>query len=145
MVTIRGTVVRGKGWASECIEAQWPSLIESFPDIAGCRHATINVGLERLLVVTSPNHSTPPFTWQSRRFHATDEVIDFLRIEFEIPKRQMRRGAWLYLSRGSLHRQTPWIHEIVAPELGVIPLLSECAIYIDREMPDAHQRAVIIL
>jgi len=128
MTTIRGRRARGLGIATETVAAQFPQLVRSFPELDGCFHGTINVELERPLVVDRPDHQTGDITWFYKDGRAVTERFGFLRIEFEAPLGAPRVRAWLYVASASPHRQTPHIHEVLAPRLD-IPAQCDCAIH----------------
>lgn len=130
MTTIRGKRTRGLGIATQTVAAQLPQLIQSFPELKDCFRGTINVELEHPLLVERPDHQTDDFTWFLNGTPCT-EHFGFLRIEFEAPLGGPRVPAWIYIASGSPHRETPRIHEVLAPRLE-IPAHCECAIHIDR-------------
>ena len=141
-ITIRGKRTRGLGIATETVAAQMPQLVRSFPEIKDCFPGTINVELETPLVVERPDHQTGLMTWIYKGAPVT-EHFGFLRIEFEAPPGAPRVPAWLYIASASPHRQTPRIHEVLAPRVE-IPAVCDCAIHIDRRFTTSPDGSITV-
>jgi hypothetical protein len=146
MIVIPAKRISGHGLASGCVAKQLPLIEPEFPEIAGCHRGTINVSLAFPLIVVTPDHRTGPITWDYNG-SPVEEVFDLVRIEFEAPRGTASIPAWLYISHLTVHRQTPCIHEILAPMIN-IPDQCDCFVHINREgaqLPYRHWPAVVIL
>jgi hypothetical protein len=113
------------GDAGYNLASQLPAIAETFPEVGGCHRGTINIALERDLVVVDPHGRTGPVRWQPRPPHPpVGEPFDFLRVDFaldsEVP---VWHRAWFYVPRLSPHRRTPHIHEVLLEQFlpGVEP------------------------
>jgi hypothetical protein len=102
MMTLTATVIKGLGAATANLKKQLPPIAEEFPEVRDCFHGTLNVELERGLLVLSADHRTKPVNWDPA--HAPGEVFDFLRIRFEAPEGSEAIPAWLYIPHNSDHR-----------------------------------------
>ncbi|MGY2227689.1 glycosyltransferase family 9 protein [Pseudomonas tolaasii] len=115
VITLHARIVAGLGVATGTLARQLPLISQAFPEVGECYPGTINLLLERPLVVTRPDHRTAPIAWTpSGRI---TEVFDLVRIELELDHSPLRVPAWLYIAHGSLHRQTPSTHEVIAQAL----------------------------
>lgn len=140
MLILRGRRIPGKGLAAGTVAAQLGEIAKEFPEITHCHHGTINIELASPLLVLTPDHRTKPIR------AAGGEVFDLLRIEIEVPSDTPRQQAWLYLSHWTIHRQTPTVHEVIAPRLH-IPDKCECVVHISRpfvELPYPRWPAVVV-
>jgi hypothetical protein len=129
MISIEARIVKGMGSASENLARQLPLIAQEFPEIAGCHLGSINLELAAPLVVFGSDHRTKSIAWRDVQPRA--EIFDFIRIEFEAPSGGMRIKAWLYIAHHSPHRNTPRIHEVIAPKLN-LSNISICKIHIPR-------------
>jgi hypothetical protein len=115
VITLHARIVVGLGVATGTLARQLPLISQAFPEVGECYPGTINLLLERPLVVTRPDHRTAPIAWTpSGRI---TEVFDLVRIELELDHSPLRVPAWLYIAHGSPHRQTPSTHEVIAQAL----------------------------
>lgn len=117
---------RGVG-ASACLKAQIPIIGAGFPEIVGARPGTINVLLDRPLIVLGYDHRTGPIKWSAE---FAPEDFDFVRIDLEAGGK--KTPAWLYVAHGSPHRQNPQSHEIITPSEFAIADRERCMIHISR-------------
>lgn len=114
-LALSARLVPGLGVAQGTLRRQLPMISEGFAEVGHCQPGTINLHLETALELTQPDHRTPPLAWTPSG--SRTEVFDLLRIELEFDHLPTRIPAWLYVAQGSPHRQTPWIHEVIAPPL----------------------------
>ena len=130
MTTIRGKYFsKGCGGAGECLKKQVAKVSETFPEFSGIHCGTINVTLERPLIVFRPDHRTPPIDWLGDGSHI--EIFDFLKVRLEV-KGISHRG-FLYIPQNGGYRQMPHIHEVVLLEKIDIQDGEICSIHMDRE------------
>ena len=124
-----------------------PWLIAEFPEITGCHLGTINLELEKPLLVLTPDHRTRPIPWKRGPEFGDGEVFDFLRIRIELPAGRGETPAWLYLSHLTPHRAQPRLHEIIAPpiDLGDQPIVSLAIPRSTVELPYREFPAIIVL
>ena len=127
VITLNARIVPGLGVATRTLARQLPLISQGFPEIDGCHPGTINLQLERPLVVTSPDHRTAPLAWTPSG--RTTEVFDLVRIELELDLSPSRVPAWLYIAHGSPHRQTPSTHEVIAHTLDLNGI-TDCRIHL---------------
>jgi hypothetical protein len=130
MITITGTIRKGYGGASRNLLTQLPLIAEQFPEVKDCFHGTLNVELQKPLLVLSPDHRTKPIDWDSAN-HPGGEVFGILRIRLEAPPGSSKMAAWLYIAHNSDHRKNLCMHEVIAPKLQV-SVGGLCTIHIDR-------------
>lgn len=130
MTSITGTIQKGFGGASGNLVTQLPQIAQGFPEVKDCFLGTLNVELERPLLVLSPDHRTKSIDWDSAN-HPGGEVFDILRIRIEAPPGSSPMPAWLYIPHNSDHRKNLRIHEAIAPKLQV-SVGGQCIIHIDR-------------
>lgn len=114
-ISLCARIVSGLGVASGTLARQLPLISEHFPEVACCHPGTINIVLDRALLLTNPDHRTAPLAWTPSG--RTTEVFDLLRVELELGTSPTRIPAWLYVAYGSPHRDTPVLHELIAPPL----------------------------
>jgi len=132
LVAIPGVRRAGLSAARGNLAVQLPLMALEFPEIANSHHGTINVELAVPLIVVAPDHRTQPIHWNDDMF-PNGEIFDLLRIQFEAPPDVAPVTAWLYIPHESPHRRTPYIHEVIGPELN-IPVDVQCIIKINRNM-----------
>src|ERR1700740_2829242 len=111
--TITGRVIKGLGAAIRNLKTQLPLIVEEFPEVRDCFGGTINLELEKGLLVLSSDHRTRPLDWHPD--HAPGEVFDLLRVQLEAPKDSTAVAAWLYIPFNSPHRSNLKMHEVIAP------------------------------
>jgi hypothetical protein len=129
MTSIDGIIQKGGGGASKNLATQLPHIAEEFPEVKDCFHGTLNVELEKPLLVLSSDHRSKRIDWHPQ--HAPGEVFELLRICFEAPIGSAKMPAWLYIAHNSDHRKNLRVHEIVAHKLN-ISVGDRCRIHIDR-------------
>lgn len=126
-LVLQARIVSGLGVATGTLARQLPLLSRDFPEVGNCHPATINLELQRPLVISAPDHRSAPLAWTPSG--RTTEVFDLLRIELQLDQRPLRIPAWLYIAHGSPHRQTPTIHEVIAPRLDLSGV-SSCRVHL---------------
>lgn len=144
MVTISGTRKPGGHAASGNLVQQIPWIVKEFPEVANVQRATLNLQLEKMLLVAIPDFRTKPISWDDK----APEVFDFLRINLEAPEGASLIPAWLYIAHRSEHRKTPDIHEVIAPPIANLNAYAKCRIHISRssiELPYSEKAVIIIL
>ena len=129
--TITGTIEAGQGGASKNLEFQLPHIAQGFPEVKDCFHGTLNMKLEKRLLVLSPDHRTKPIDWDSCN-HPGGEVFDILRIHIEAPSGSPPIPAWLYIPHNSDHRKDLHTHEVIASKKLQVSVGQQCTIHIDR-------------
>ncbi|MBL4835020.1 MAG: glycosyltransferase family 9 protein [Pseudomonas sp.] len=127
ILSLDAQIVAGLGVARRTLARQLPLISEHFPEIARCHQGTINVTLDQPLLLTKPDHRTAPLAWTPSG--RTTEVFDLLRVELELGASPARVPAWLYVAHGSPHRDTPSVHELIAPPLDLADI-RRCRLHI---------------
>nr|WP_238539312.1 glycosyltransferase family 9 protein [Pseudomonas sp. GM55] len=127
LITLHARIVPGLGVATGTLARQLPLISQGFPEVGGCHPGTINLLLERPLVVTRPDHRTAPLAWTPSG--RTIEVFDLVRIALEFDHSPRRVPAWLYIAHGSPHRQTPSTHEVIAEALD-LDGIQDCRVHL---------------
>ncbi len=125
-LSLDARIVPGLSVASRTIARQLPLISQRFPEVAGCHPGTINISFDQPLLLTDPDHRTPPLAWTPSG--RTTEVFDLLRVVVQLGSSPTRIPAWLYVAHGSPHRSTPWIHELIAPHLDLTGV-SHCRLH----------------
>src|SRR4051812_39894185 len=120
MTTICGVVQPGFRAAGGNLIMQIPLIEKAFPEIANVhKWGTLNLLLEKMLLVLTPDHRTKVLFWNKNK-PQENEAFDFLRIKIEAPEGAQEIDAWIYIAHGSEHRNTPRVHEIIAPTIDKI-------------------------
>jgi|ERR1041385_948706 hypothetical protein len=133
------------GAATKNLVKQIPLIANEFPEIAAVHRGTINLHLEKGLLVLTPDYRTNSIPWGDI-FGEQGEVFDFLRIGLEAPEGNPAIPAWIYIAHGSAHRNTFCVHEIIAPFVNLNGQ-AKCRIHISRrciELP-YHQAPVVVV
>jgi hypothetical protein len=146
MIEITGQRQPGEGTATGNLAKQLPLILPGFPEIAAVHRGTINLRLDRPLLVLTPDHRTRPIDWDHAN-HPDGEIFDFLRIQFEAPVGSGPVDAWLYIAHNSQWRKDPRVHEVMAPMIENLDADAICKIRIDRpgwELPYQLWRAIVV-
>ena len=130
MFEIEGTSAPGYGRAAADLAFQLPRFALEFPEIAGCYPGTINLILDRPLLVVKPDHRFTQIAWPGNPSQL--QGFDFLRIEFEAPLGCAPVKAWLYIPHGSVHRKHLNVHEVIAATKLPVANSDRCRVKIDR-------------
>jgi hypothetical protein len=125
-----GSVVSGTGTAAHNLQTQLPLIAAGFPEIAQCFPGTLNVKLEKALLVLSPDHRTEPIDWHPD--HAPGEIFDILRIQLEAPEGTLMIPACLYIAHNSPHQKDLTMHEVIALKVQVSTGGQVCHPYLTR-------------
>lgn len=133
MITIRGKVQKGLGESQNTLRVQMPFFKECFPEVGECLHGTINILLEKPLVVVAPDFTTQPLPWHPAfKIVKGGETFQFVRINLVIDGLSSVK-AWIYRAQFSPYRENPFYAEVLAPKLDFkgtpgcsIELLSKC-------------------
>lgn len=143
LTTLKGKVIKGQGGAAGNLKTQLPKIAEEFPEVRNCHPGTINLELEKALLVLSSDHRTRPIDWHPD--HAPGEVFDLLRIQLEAPEGRVAIPAWLYIARNSDHRKTMKVHEVIALERVQVSVGDPCKIHLSRPTVELPYRAYPII
>ncbi|MGM0599717.1 MAG: hypothetical protein ACQETH_07835 [Candidatus Rifleibacteriota bacterium] len=114
---IRGKVQKGRGESKNTVHEQMPFFKEVFPEIGNCKEATINILLDKPLVIISPDFTTEPLPWHPAfKIVKGGEVFKFLRIKLTINDFEPV-DAWIYRAQFSPYQDNPYYVEVLAPEI----------------------------
>ncbi|MEF9426135.1 MAG: hypothetical protein L0956_02805 [Candidatus Mariimomonas ferrooxydans] len=133
---IKGEIQKGLNAASKYTYIKQIRYFKKYiPDIEEKYHkGTINLLLERPLIIFSPDIKTPPIEWETNCI----EVFGFMKIKFEtVPsKPNMPLDAWIYIPYGSPHYANPFYKEIIAPTIRDLNGVEYCNIIIEKEVEE---------
>jgi hypothetical protein len=130
MISLCGVRKRGGGSASKNLKIQIPLIKREFPEIASVHPGTINLHLEKPLLVLAADYRTKPIDWGDKEGEP-GEVFDLVRIRFETVEPRNSTNAWLYIAHGSEHRRDLHVHEIIAPFMSLNGD-ANCKIHVSR-------------
>lgn len=120
MISIRGKIQKGLGESQNTIKEQMPFFRECFPEVAECKTGTINVLLEKPLVVVTPDFTTQPLPWHPAfKIVKGGETFQFVRINFTIDGQDTKK-AWIYRAQFSPYRENPFYAEVLSAPLEFI-------------------------
>lgn len=125
MIRIKGQIQSGIGRAQNMLPQQKPFLRTYVQDIDNFFNGTINVLLERPLIIFRPEILTPDFTYSNGK----KERFGFQKIKFEVGDNE--HDAWIYIPYCSPHRSNPFLVEIIGKTIQHSPL-DYCHIKINR-------------
>ena len=131
---IKGKIQKGIGESSNTVKEQMPFFAKCFPEVTLCKAATINILLEKPLVIISPDFTTEPLPWHPAfKVVKGGEVFKFLRIKLQIDGHD-EVDAWVYKAQFSPYHDNPYYIEVLAPEINftgtpdcLIKILGNCA------------------
>jgi hypothetical protein len=134
MGVIKGRIQKGLGEAKNTVHEQMPFFRECFPEITGCKEGTINILLEKPLVILTPDFVSKPLPWHPAfKIVKGGEVFKFVRIKLSVAGCQTT-PAWIYKAQFSPYHDNPFYIEVLAPEIGFhgepecsIEILSRCS------------------
>lgn len=116
-VQIKGKVQKGLGESQNTVREQMPFFRECFPEVKDCKPATINILLDKPLVVITPDYTTAPLPWHPAfKIVKGGEIFRFLRIILTIDGHPPVR-AWVYKAQFSPYRDNPFYLEVLAPPI----------------------------
>ncbi len=117
MGAIRGQIKKGLGESRNTVHEQMPFFRECFPEVAVCKEGTINILLEKPLVILSPDFTTDPLPWHPAfKIVKGGEVFKFLRILLTVDG-QKPVNAWIYKAQFSPYHDNPFYIEVIAPAI----------------------------
>ena len=115
MIPIRGKILQGSGQGQNTLKEQMPFFRDCFPEVGGCRAATINIRLEKPLIVLKPDFTTQSVPWHPAfKVVKGGEVFQFIRIRLGFQGSQPVE-AWIYRAQFSPYRDDPFMIEVLAP------------------------------
>lgn len=118
MSLIRGSIKKGLGESNNTVKAQMPFFMNCFPEVANCKRATINILLEKPLVILHPDFTTEPLPWHPAfKVVKGGEIFKFLRIKLKIDGHE-EVDAWVYKAQFSPYYTNPFYIEVLAEEIG---------------------------
>lgn len=117
MSSIRGKIQKGLGESKNTVKEQMPFFRQCFPEVKDCFCGTINVLLEKPLVILSPDYETDPLPWHPAfKVVKGGEVFRFLRIILTVDGCEPVK-AWVYKAQFSPYHDNPYYLEIIAPKV----------------------------
>lgn len=132
MFVIKGKIQKGLGESQNTVREQMPFFREHFPEVTGCQPGTINILLEKPLVIITPDFTTPPLPWHPAfKIVKGGETFQFLRIRLAITGCEPVK-AWVYRAQFSPYRANPFYVEVLAPKLGFTGT-PECSLELDTQ------------
>ena len=133
MSDIRGKIQKGLGESKNTVREQLPFFRSCFPEVGDCKEGTINILLDKPLVILAPDFTTAPLPWHPAfKIVKGGEVFKFLRIKLTVDG-CAPVNAWIYKAQFSPYHDNPWYIEVLAPAIGFtgtpacsIEVLSKC-------------------
>ncbi len=134
MGIIKGKIQRGLGESKNTVHEQMPFFRECFPEVADCKEGTINILLEKPLVILTPDFTSKPLPWHPAfRVVKGGEVFKFLRISITVEDCRPVK-AWIYKAQFSPYHDNPFYIEVIAPPIDfdgepacTIKILNNCS------------------
>ncbi len=134
MSAIRGKIQKGLGESKNTVREQLPFFRKCFPEVGNCKEGTINILLDKPLVILVPDFTTAPLPWHPAfKIVKGGEVFKFLRIRLTVDGCSPV-NAWIYKAQFSPYHDNPYYVEVIAPEIGFtgtpacsIEVLSKCS------------------
>ncbi|MBF0501631.1 MAG: hypothetical protein HQM09_15940 [Candidatus Riflebacteria bacterium] len=116
-ISVKGKIQKGAGQGQNTLREQMPFFKECFPEVAACKPGTINVLLEKPLVVLVPDFTSQSVPWHpALKLVKGGEIFQFVRIRITI-EGLPPVNAWIYRAQFSPYRENPFLIEIIAPSL----------------------------
>jgi hypothetical protein len=117
MRAIKGKVQQGRGESKNTVHEQMPFFKKVFPEVADCYEGTINILLEKPLVIITPDFVSEPLPWHPAfKIVKGGEVFKFLRIVLALEGCDPV-NAWVYRAQFSPYQNNPYYLEVLAPYL----------------------------
>lgn len=117
MGAIKGKVQKGLGESKNTVHEQMPFFKKVFPEVSKCKEGTINILLEKPLVIISPDFTTEPLPWHPAfKVIKGGEVFKFLRVSLKVEGCKPV-DAWVYKAQFSPYHDNPYYIEVIAPPL----------------------------
>ncbi|MEN6624255.1 MAG: hypothetical protein ABFD50_22250 [Smithella sp.] len=112
-IKIRGKLQKGCGQASHTICRQKQFFKKYIKDIDIYYDGTINLKMEKPLIISNPDIFTEPIEWTK----GTKEEFSFLKIKLEIEAffQNQTYNGFIYIAHKSPHYIDPFYHEILVP------------------------------
>ena len=130
MVEIKGQKISGFGKATKALKLQRKKIKATFEEIECCHNGTINICLEKNVIVLNPDYRTEKIKWSDSM---PEEIFDFLRVQLVIPRLGKKYRAWLYIPHNSRHRKYLNIHEIICKKIKKINECEKLIIRIEKD------------
>ena len=126
---IDGTVAQGlQAAGAQTLPRQKDHFEHVIPAMKNfCHWATINVRLQRPILVITPDHQTQ-FDWGAGR----PETFSFVEIQLEFPIGGARHNAWIYIPHDSPHFSDSSLAEVITKKIEGLTYGSECRIHLAR-------------
>jgi hypothetical protein len=113
-IKIKGKIQKGLGEASHTIPRQKQFFKKYIKDIDNYYNGTINLFMEKPIIISSPDIITDPIEWTK----GFKEKFWFLNIKLEIEASQnVVYNGYIYVAHGSPHFADPFYHEILVPNI----------------------------
>lgn len=120
MGVIRGKIQKGLGESKNTIHEQMPFFRKCFPEVSVCKEGTINILLEKPLIMLTPDFITEPLPWHpALKIVKGGEIFEFLRIKLTIDNFEPTE-AWIYRAQFSPYHKNPFYIEVLSPQIGFI-------------------------
>ncbi|MBF0547004.1 MAG: hypothetical protein HQM08_21360 [Candidatus Riflebacteria bacterium] len=117
MFSIKGKVQRGLGEAHKTLKEQMPYFEKVCPELAKCQLGTINIRLEKPVVVVKPDFQTEAVPWHpALKLIKKGEKFSFVKVKLKVEGREAV-DAWIYKAQFSPYREDPFIIEVLAPRI----------------------------
>lgn len=134
MGIIKGKVQKGLGESKNTVREQMPFFRECFPEVANCKAGTINILLEKPLVILTPDFTSKPLPWHPAfKVVKGGEVFKFVRISITVEGCSPVK-AWVYKAQFSPYHDNPFYIEVLAPPINftgepacTIEILNNCS------------------
>ncbi|PKL50140.1 MAG: hypothetical protein CVV42_03895 [Candidatus Riflebacteria bacterium HGW-Riflebacteria-2] len=134
MGIIKGKIQRGLGESKNTVHEQMPFFRKCFPEVGGCKEGTINILLEKPLVILTPDFASQPLPWHPAfKVVKGGEVFKFVRVSLTVEGCKPVK-AWIYKAQFSPYHDNPFYIEVLAPDIGFsgepscsIEILSRCS------------------
>lgn len=143
MIKLKGQIILGHGQAEENLHKQEPFLKKYIPNIETYHKGTINVLLDRPLVIKKADIETDLILWDTRQNPVTGEKFGFVNIKLEIIAHDENPvDALIYIGHKSPHCADPCHVEVLAPKLN-IGRSDCCNIVIDKDVKEEGDNIII--
>ena len=117
-IKIKGKVQKGLGESQNTVKEQLPFFRECFPEVKDCKPGTINILLDKPLVIITPDFTTPPLPWHPAfKIVKGGEIFKFVRVILHI-EGYPSVNCWIYKAQFSPYRDSPFYIEVLAPPIG---------------------------
>lgn len=118
-IHIKGKIQKGIGESANTVREQMPFFAKCFPEVTKCKPATINILLEKPLVILAPDFTTEPLPWHPAfKIIKGGEVFKFLRIKLKVDDCD-EVDAYIYKAQFSPYHDSPYYIEVLAPEINI--------------------------